>query len=97
MGRGDCPPWCAQHVTGLGGEEHRAVVGDVRLTLSGDSGARRAIYAVRRRAARTPAEMAQLAEDLTAAGLLLRRAAARELLSWDDRSSSVVPAQLAAV
>lgn len=66
-GRGDCPPWCVDHVAGAGGGQHRAVVGEVRLTVFEDPGGSRVVYAVRRRAARTPVEMAQLATDLTAA------------------------------
>ena len=77
MVSGECPSWCIEHVAGPGGVEHRATVGDVRLTLTGDSGARRTIYAVRRRAARTPAEMAELVADLTAAVDLLRPEARR--------------------
>jgi hypothetical protein len=67
-----CPPWCAEHIAGPGGGQHRVLFGDVRLTLVGDSGASRAIYAVRRRAGRTPAEMAELTANLYAAGDLLR-------------------------
>jgi len=48
------------------------VLGDVRLTLVSEDGARRAIYAVRRRARRTPAETADLTANLYAAGDLLR-------------------------
>jgi hypothetical protein len=57
------------------------MVGDVRLTVTrDDSGVRRAVYAVRRRAARTPAETAHMVADLTAAGGLLRREARLGLL-----------------
>lgn len=72
VGRGDCPPWCAEHGEGRRGGPHVVVVGDVRLSLIGGAGAYRVTYAVRRRAARTPLEMAQLAENLSAAGALLR-------------------------
>ena len=95
MERDGCPPWCAEHVAGPGGVEHRATVGDVRLTLTGDSGGRRAICAVRRRAARTPAEMARLVSDLTAAGVLLRREA-RRFVQGDQRPR-VAPGHLASV
>jgi len=46
--------------------------GDVRLTVVDSAGASRATYAVRRRAGRTPAEMAELNTNLYAAGDLLR-------------------------
>lgn len=79
MGTGDCPPWCVEHVAGPGNGEHRAIVGDVRLTVISDSDAPRAVYAVRRRSARTPAEKTELVEDLTAAGHFLAREERRRL------------------
>jgi len=69
---GHCPPWCVEHLAGPGGGQHRVHFGDVRLTLVDDSGASRAVYAVRRRAGRTPAETAELTANLYAAGDLLR-------------------------
>jgi hypothetical protein len=64
------------------------------LTLTGDSSGRRAIYAVRRRATRTPAQRTQLVEDLTAAGLLLRRAARRSLADARRGLASARPAPI---
>ena len=68
----DCPTWCTEHVVGPGAGQHRAVRGDVRLTLSGTSKLWEATYAVRRRAGRTAAEMAELGANMSAAGDLLR-------------------------
>jgi hypothetical protein len=85
MGAGDCPPWCVEHVAGPGGSEHRAIVGDVRLAVVGDSDAPWAVYAVRRRSSRTPAEKAKLLEDLTAAGGILAREERRHLRAGSAR------------
>lgn len=72
VGQRGCPPWCAGHGDDRTGGPHGVVVGDVRLTMSGDAAAYRVTFAVRRRAARTPLEMAQLATNLAAAGALFR-------------------------
>ena len=87
MGQGNCPPWCAEHVAG--GAQHRATVGDVRLTLTGDDTTARVVFSVRRRAARTPAEMAELAADLAEAGSLLRPAGSRRVAQGYDRRGPV--------
>lgn len=83
-GAANCPPWCVEHVAGPAGGEHRAIVGDVRLTLAGDSGAPRVVYAVRRRPARTPAAMAKLGADLRMADGLVRHEARQPALSGSD-------------
>jgi hypothetical protein len=84
-GARNCPPWCVEHVAGPTGGEHRAIVGDVRLTVAGDVSACRLIYAVRRRPTRTPAEMAKLGADLTVADGLLHREARQPSLEGRDR------------
>lgn len=73
MDRVGCPSWCAEDVTDATGVQHRLLVGDVRLTRVNAPGARRTMCAIRRRPERTPAQVAQLCEDLAAAGHVLRR------------------------
>lgn len=70
--RSDCPSWCAEDVTGTSGTLHRVVVGDVRLTRVNALGSRRTMCAVRRRAGRTPAQVARLCENMADASDLLR-------------------------
>lgn len=87
-GAGNCPPWCVEHVTGPTGGEHRAIVGDVRLTLAGDSDARRVVCAVRRRPARTLAETAKLGVDLRMAHGLVPREARQPAYPRSERRGS---------
>jgi hypothetical protein len=67
----DCPPWCAEHVNGLSGLEHRVVVGDVQLTRTRTSGATLTRWAIRRKAVRSPQQSYRLWEDFIAASALV--------------------------
>ena len=86
LGRGNCPGWCTDHVTGPSGGQHRTVIGEVRITVIGGGSGRRVIYAIRRRAGRTPAEMADLEADLSAVdGLLHGQRGGEHRYRADDR------------
>jgi hypothetical protein len=60
------------------------VVGDVRLTRVTTPGGCRTIFAVRRRAGRTPAQVARLRENLADAGDLLRHERGRRVRFQDN-------------
>jgi hypothetical protein len=64
--------------------QHRAVIGDVRLTRVDVSGSRRTTCAVRRRDERTPAQVAQLHEDVSAAIEVLRKELGRRRIVFQD-------------
>ena len=83
-GRSDCPSWCAEDVTGASGTQHRVVVGDVRLTRMNELGSRRTVCAVRRRAGRTPGQVARLCENLADASDLLRHERGRRRVRFQD-------------
>lgn len=87
-GRSDCPSWCAEDVTGASGTQHRVVVGDVRLTRMNAPGSRRTICAVRRRAGRTPAQVARLCENLGDASDLLRHEVGRRRVQFGDNHAA---------
>lgn len=68
----DCPVWCAEDVADAAGVQHQVVIGEVRLTRLDRIGGRLTVCSVRRRARRTPAQVALLGEDIAAASHLLR-------------------------
>lgn len=69
----DCPPWCAGHLAGPHGLEHRTVIGDVRIAHVHTPDATLTRWAIRRPTHDSPDRLAQLWHDLAAASELLRR------------------------